>query len=145
MQMGVDHFDGMDHDRISAEVRIRLAARLDRMLDLLEPLVDPEHPSNMGEVSPAMVQAYVGVVKTMGSLYQVQNRPETNTVPAEKVARMLEEARMVSAAEAVAQERGRLVLEGRKTVEEARTALSAKLDEMLAKSGPSTSAGTDEA
>ena len=113
------NMDNVDHDRISAEVRIRLAARLERMLDDLAPMVDPDSAANMGEVSASAVTAYLGIIKAMGSLYQVQQRPETDSVPVAKVARMLEEAKAIAAAEAVEEFRSRLAIESATSRDEA--------------------------
>lgn len=121
-------FDNLNHDRISAEVRIRLAVRLERLLDDLEPMLDPNHPANLGELKPAMVVAYLSAVKQLGSLYQVQQRPDTDSVPAGKVAKMLEEARIVAAAEAVEEYKRVRELESVDRVEEARTALRRVLE-----------------
>jgi len=122
-------FDNLNHDRISAEVRIRLAVRLERLLDDLEPMLDPNHPANLGELKPAMVVAYLSAVKQLGSLYQVQQRPDTDSVPASKVAKMLEEARILAAAEAVEEYRRVRELESADKVTQARTALSRALAE----------------
>jgi hypothetical protein len=121
-------FDHLNHDRISAEVRIRLAVRLERLLDDLEPMLDPNHHANLGEVKPAMIVAYLAAVKQLGSLYQVQQRPDTDSVPASKVARMVEEARILAAAEAVEEYKRRRELESADKVEEARTSLMRALE-----------------
>ena len=121
-------YDNLDHDRISQEVRIRLAVRLERILDDLEPLLDPNHPANLGEVKPAFIVAYLAAVKQMGALYQVQQRPETDSVPAAKVARMLEEARAIAAAEAVEEYKRVRELETRSKADEARISLERALN-----------------
>ena len=122
-------FEHLNHDRISAEVRIRLAVRLERLLDDMEPMLDPHHPANLGEVKPALIVAYLAAVKQLGALYQVQQRPETDSVPAAKVARMLEDARALAAAEAVEEYKRLREVEGRSKVDEARTALSRALEQ----------------
>lgn len=121
-------YDKLDHDRISVEVRIRLAMRLERILEDLEPLLDPHHPANLGEVKPAFVMAYLAAVKQMGALYQTQQRPETDSVPAAKVARMIEEARTVAAAEAVEEYKRMRELETRSRADEARMSLERALE-----------------
>lgn len=121
-------FDNLDHDRISTEVRIRLAVRLERLLDDLEPMLDPHHPANLGEVKPALVVAYLAGIKQLGSLYQVQQRPETDSIPAAKVAKMLEEARILAAAEAVEEFKRLRELESRSRVDEARMSLERALE-----------------
>lgn len=133
MRQGVDHFGDYDHSRVREEVRIRLAARLDKLLDDLEPLVDPANPANMGEVSPAMVSAYTQVAKTMGGLYQTFTAPESNSVPAEQVEQMLQEARTAAAIAAVEEYQQTRALEGRRSAEEARTALAGAIQERLDK------------
>lgn len=120
-------FDHLDHDRISQEVRIRLAVRLERLLDQLEPMLDPHHPANLGEVKPPLIVAFLAAVKQLGSLYQVQQRPETDSVPAAKVARMLEEARALAAAEAVEEYKRVRELDARSQVDEARMSLERAL------------------
>lgn len=133
MRTGVDHFGEYDHSKVREEVRIRLAARLDKLLDDLEPMVDPASPANMGEVSPAMVSAYTAVVKTMGGLYQTFTAPESNHVPLEVVEQMVQEARIEAARLAVEEYQSTRALEGRRTVEEARTALADAIQERLDK------------
>lgn len=124
-------FDRIDHSRIREEVRIRLAARLERLLDDLAPLVDPRDPATLGEVSPAMVSAFLGAGRLLGDLYQVRDAPEKDAIPARTVERMLQEARESAAAEAVEAFRATRELEAGQAAVQARTALLgalAKLD-----------------
>jgi hypothetical protein len=116
----------LDHDRISQEVRIRLAARLEKLMELLEDQLEPSG-LNMGEVSPAMVQAYLSAVKLLGGMYQVQQRPDADSVPAARVARMVQEAEQRAAELAVEQFRQVRELEGRREFEDARAALLVQL------------------
>lgn len=119
--------DSVDHDKISAEVRIRLAARLEHLLEVLGPQLSPADPYAMGEISPAMVQAYLSAVKLLGSMYQVQQRPDGDSVPAARVARMVQEAEERAALRAVEQFRQVRELEGRREFEDARAALLVQL------------------
>lgn len=121
-------YERVDHERISAEVRIRLAVRLERLLDQLEPMLDPYHPANLGEVKPALVVAFLSAVKQLGGLYQTYERPLTDAIPAAKVAKMVEEARILGAAEAVEEYKRMLESEGRSKADDARTALSRALE-----------------
>lgn len=122
--------DNLDHDRISQEVRIRLAARLEHLLEVLEPQLNPADPYAMGEVSPALIQAYLSAVKLLGGMYQVQQKPDADAVPAARVARMVEEAERRAAERAVDEFRRVRELEGRREFDAAR----ASLVEQLAKS-----------
>lgn len=124
-------YDKIDHQRIRAEVRTRLAARLDRLLDDLAPLLDPRDPATLGEVSPAMISAFVGAARLLGDLYQARDAPDRDAVPASKVERMLAEAREQAAVEAVEAFRATRELEAGQAATQARTALLgalAKLD-----------------
>lgn len=118
--------NSLDHDRISQEVRIRLAARLEKLMEVLEDQLEPGG-MNLGEVSPALVQAYLSAVKLLGSMYQVQQRPDSDLIPAARVARMVEEAERRAAERAVDEFRQIRELEGRREFEDARAALVMQL------------------
>jgi hypothetical protein len=121
-------FENLNHERISQEVRIRLAVRLERLLDDLEPMLDPHHPANLGEVKAPFIVAYLAAVKQLGSLYQVQQRPDTDSIPAARVARMVEEARILAAAEAVEEYKRLREVDSRSRVEQARESLTRALE-----------------
>lgn len=124
-------YDKIDHQRIRAEVRTRLAARLDRLLDDLTPLVDPRDPATLGEVSPAMISAFVAAGRLLGDLYQVREAPEKDAIPASQVEKMLAQARQEAAEAAVEAFRTVRELEAADSAQKARTALVgalAKLD-----------------
>lgn len=117
----------LDHDRISQEVRIRLAARLEHLLEVLEPQLAPDNHFNMGEVSPGLIQAYLSAVKLLGGMYQVQQRPDADSVPAARVARMVQEAEQRAARAAVEEFRAVRELEGRREFDDAKAALLEQL------------------
>jgi hypothetical protein len=115
----------IDHEKISVEVRIRLAARLEKFLDDLEPFVDPRREESMGEISPSVGNLYLAGIRAMGKLYQVDQRPGgKDMVELSKVERMLEIARAEAAAAAVAELTARKAIEGSVAYDEARIALA---------------------
>jgi hypothetical protein len=67
-------------------------------------------------------------VKQLGSLYQVQQRPDTDSIPAARVARMVEEARILAAAEAVEEYKRLREVDSRSRVEQARESLTRALE-----------------
>jgi hypothetical protein len=105
----------LDHDRISEEVRTRLAYRLDRLMSRMDVFLEDDPR----EFSASQLMAYLQAAKVLGSLYQVFQRPQdqAGTVPLERVERMLEAARVQAALDAVeaervlVQERARMALE----------------------------------
>lgn len=122
------NLDDIDHEALSAEVRIRLAARLEKFLENLEPFVDPRAEESMGQVHPALGQLYLAGIKAMGRLYQVEKAPAgQDMVPAGKVEKMLEQARIEAAAAAVEEFRSLRELESRQSFEQS----AAKLREVL--------------
>lgn len=118
----------IDHDKISIEVRIRLAARLEKFLDDLEPFTDPLREESMGEISPSLGNLYLAGIRAMGKLYQVDQRPGgKDMVELAKVERMLEIARTEAAAAAVAELKASKAIESGVAYDEARISLSEAL------------------
>lgn len=114
-----------DHDQISQEVRIRLASRLENLLNRMEIFIDDDPR----EFSASQLTVYLQAVRIMGSLYQAFARPvdQAGFIPAERVERMLEAARIEAAALAVTSERERVALESRLALESARSGVRDRL------------------
>lgn len=118
----------IDHESISAEVRIRLAARLEKFLDALEPFTDPNREETMGEINPAHGNLYLAGIRAMGKLYQVDQRPGgKDMIELAKVERMLEVARIEAAAAAVEAMRASKAITSAAAYDEARDVLSEAL------------------
>lgn len=114
--MDID-ISGLDHDQISEEVRIRIAARLERLMERFEIFLgdDPR------DFSPGQLAIYLNALKLQGSLYQAFQRPvdKSGMLPAPVVEKMLEQARTEAALEAVEAEKARIALESRLALESA--------------------------
>jgi hypothetical protein len=98
--MDIEPYTADDHARISAQVRIQLGDRLERMLNTLERYVSDED----GEPPmPGHLQAYLTGIKLFGNLYQVEKPPrlDSDLIEAAKVEKMVEAARIQGAAAAV--------------------------------------------
>lgn len=90
--------DMPDHDQVSERVRMELAQKLMRLCDRFEMFLDDDPR----DLSPGMVANYLTAVRMLGGLYQTFARPvdRSGSVPAERVEKMLEAARMQAAEEA---------------------------------------------
>lgn len=84
------------HQQVSQQVRVQLGNRLEEMLRGLERYVrgDDGMPP-----MPGHLQAYLSAIKLFGDMYQVSKPPraEGDMVEAEKVARLVEAARIEGA------------------------------------------------
>ena len=79
----------IDHEKLSQEVRIRLAARLERLLNAMEILID----GDPRDLSASQGSIYLQAVKLLGDLYQVRERPQSgDMVPADKVQKLVDAA-----------------------------------------------------
>ena len=107
----------LDHDQISEEVRIRAAARLERLMSRMEVFLDDDPR----DFSPGQLAIYLNALKLQGSLYQAFQRPvdKSGMLPAPVVEKMLEQARTEAALEAVEAEKARIALESRLALESA--------------------------
>jgi signal transduction histidine kinase len=122
-----------DHDQISERVRIELGQRLTRLLDRFEMFLEDDPR----DFSPGQIANYLTAAKMLGGLYQTFQRPvdKSGSIPADKVEKLLEAARMQAALEAVEAERARIAHERRMALESAgsgvRTALQRERDRQL--------------
>lgn len=86
------------HEDLREQVRIRAAREAGMVLEAMTPYVN----GGMGDISPGHVMAWIAVQKFRASLYQATTAPQDrgDVIPVATVARMVEEARAVAAAEA---------------------------------------------
>lgn len=107
-----------DYDTISDKMRTLAAHRLMEIIEGLRPQIAEILREPLLELEPGQVQAYVAVlklnvamIKELGLLYRVQDRPQQekqDVMPVEAVTRLLEEAQArTEEAVAAALEQGR--------------------------------------
>lgn len=108
-------FVDVDHDKLSERVRIELAQRLIRLVDKFEIFLDDDPR----DFSPGQIANYLTAVKLLGSLYQVQQRPQDRSglIPADRVEKMIEAACVLAVEEALAAERVRIAEQSRLALE----------------------------
>lgn len=114
----MDYFE-IDHDQMTERVRMELAQRLTRLMDKFEIFLDDDPR----DFSPGQIATYLTAVKLLGSLYQAHQRPvdKSGMIPADKVEKMIEAARIQAAEEAVLLERARIAQEHLLALEAAKT------------------------
>lgn len=114
----------IDHEKLSQEVRIRLAARLERLLNAMEILID----GDPRDLSASQGSIYLQAVKLLGDLYQVRERPQSgDMVPAEKVQKMIDQAVTQAVEAARIEEREKVRILQIEAVESSREQISARL------------------
>lgn len=126
-----DHFmtqidiSRLDHDKLSQEVRIRLAARLERLLNAMEILVE----GDPRDFSASQLAVYLQTVRLLGDLYQVRERPrdEAGMVSADKVEKLIAAAVEEAVALARAEEREKVRILQLSAVESSREQIHARL------------------
>lgn len=136
-----------DHDHLSDTVRRYSAERFKELIDSLRPhvaeiLADPAgiHDTEPGRIAAytSLVKLYTSVVKELGALYQVTQRPpervDPNLVPMEQVEAMLLRERELHALElklavdaAAEQARTEAAVREQLTLEAARTRVVERL------------------
>lgn len=82
-------------DQIRDQVRIRLTQKTEMVMNSLTPYIN----GDMGDISPGHVQVFLAAAKIQGQLHRVFDKPDDDRIPADQVARMVEEARAAGAAE----------------------------------------------
>ena len=116
------------YEQIKEHVRTQLSWRAEQALkDMDKMFVD-----DPGTRTAGMMSAYAAMLKTYGSFWRVTDKPEDqrDLIPAATVARMLQEARIEAAAEAVEVERARVALESQRALESADSELRRRLDSL---------------
>lgn len=117
-----------DFQQIRDQVRTQLSWRAEGLLKAL----DAQFRDDPSSMTAGAVSAYASVMKAYGSFWRVTDKPESedDQIPAATVARMLEEARISAAAEAVEVERARVALESQRALESADSELRRRLDSL---------------
>ena len=112
-------------DDVTEQVRIRLAQRVEEVLNSLRPYVN----GDMGDIAPGHVQVFLAAAKIQGSLYRAFDRPvdDGDRIPAATVARMIAQASEAAAVEAREAERVRIETERRLALESGRSRLRDEL------------------
>lgn len=128
--MDMVSLNSQEYDQLSMGVRIYCAQQLRELLDRLRPYVD----GSFGDISPGHAQVFVGAVRDLGRLYQVQRGPrEDKGIPAGRVEKMIEQAVQEAVQRALADQRQALEASQRLELESARTQLATSLEDVLAR------------
>lgn len=110
---------------LSMSVRMFCAGELEAVVCALRPYVD----GSFGEILPGHVAAFTSVVKELGRLFQANRPPAVGDgwVAADRVAVLVEEARVLAVEEALVLERERQAGGGRLALDAARGEVEASL------------------
>lgn len=124
-----------DYDKISAEVRRYCAQKLVALEAQLVNYVN----GDMGDIQPGHAGAYINLIKELGRLYRAQAAPRDPEamIPASKVAALLaaaearqEQAIAAAVTEAETRIRGELAARAADDVQQARTQVLARLNQL---------------
>lgn len=127
--------DPIDYDNISNQVRSFCAERLYELEKSIRPMVD----GTFGEVAPGHLVGYVGIIRALGKLYQVDKPPRdvANLVPLAKVQELLarmevrhQEALDLAVREAEARVREELSSGSQRSITAARDLVASRLMEL---------------
>lgn len=122
-----------DHDRLREEVRIRLAARYERLLNAMEVFLEDDPR----DFSAAQLGVYLQAMKGLGDLYQARDKPSQgeDLIPLEKAQRLAELAAVEAAEVARVEERARIAGERVLELEQAGGTLRERLQRLRDREG----------